>query len=71
MSLEIGLKSSIFKPRSNIDLNFDMNQVFKKMQVIKASFVLDLKIYTLEEPKIVVEQIEQVLGTEMISYEDI
>ena len=70
MSLEISLASSVFRPRTNIDLNFDMVQIFNKIQKITVSLILELKINTLEEPKIVVEHIEQCLGTETITKDD-
>ena len=38
------MRSTIFRPRDNIDLNFDLNKGFNKIQLIEIALILDLKI---------------------------
>ena len=48
-----------------------MNKFFKNVQQINVSLILDLKIYSVNEPKIIVEQIQQELGGETITKDDL
>eukprot|EP00354_Favella_ehrenbergii_P006245 CAMPEP_0170454518 /NCGR_PEP_ID=MMETSP0123-20130129/2747_1 /TAXON_ID=182087 /ORGANISM="Favella ehrenbergii, Strain Fehren 1" /LENGTH=55 /DNA_ID=CAMNT_0010717265 /DNA_START=2119 /DNA_END=2286 /DNA_ORIENTATION=+ len=55
MSLEVTLRSGIISPRSNIDLDFDLNKSFSHIQKIDVTLVLDLKVQSLSEPRNIVE----------------
>ena len=57
MSLEVAIRSSVCRPHKNIEIDFDLNKVFKNLQLIQVSLVLDLKIWNLKEPRILVEHI--------------
>ena len=65
------MRSSIFRPRDNIDLNFDLNKGFNKIQLIEIALILDLKIQSLTESKHTVEHIQQALGSETITKDDL
>ena len=41
---------------------FDLSKTFKNIQSITASLVLDLKIYSLVDPKVVCEHVSKELG---------
>lgn len=34
MSLEVAMRNSVFKPHRNIEMEFDLNKVFKNLQLI-------------------------------------
>jgi len=57
MSLEVVMWNSVFKPYRNIEMEFDLNKVFKNLQVIQVSLLLELKIWSLKDPRILVEHI--------------
>ena len=50
-ALQVSLRSGIFKPRENIEMNFDLNKVFKHLQLITITLVLDLKVFSLQDSK--------------------
>ena len=43
-AFEVEMRSTIFRPRDNIDLSFDLNKGFNKIQLIEIALILDLKI---------------------------
>ena len=48
-----------------------MKKFFKNVQKINVSLLMDLRLYSLVEPKNVVEHIQQELGAETITKEDL
>lgn len=71
MSLQVSLASSIFRPGSDIDLDFDLSKVYSNISMINVTFVMDLKVYSLANSKVLIEHISKEMGTETLYKEDI
>lgn len=71
VSLEVTLRNKLCRPHYSIEMNFDLKNVLGNLQEIKIALVLDLKIWSLREPRLLVEHVSQELGSETISKQDL
>ena len=57
MSLEVSLRNKVCKPGKAIEMCFDLKNVLRNLHQIEITLVLELQVWTLNEPLLLIEQI--------------